>query len=376
MRRGLLAAAAFAAAAARPHQSADVATTDKRVGGSAWIADKAFAGGAVVDDARAARLLASTQLRSALEGCRLRPGAAHSALFSQEACFLLGGKDGARLPQLSKEVIRPRAPLHVAVRGPAAPDAPAATVRIAVHDGAVSVIAKPRHGAAASSAHVRAIVSEAIKGDSKGSLVTLPHIAGAPSQEWELIVRAVPEQQGMRSSSRLHMKEDGDAEAHGPIAAEEDADGAAIVSLTYAAAAEDARMHSANDAAPRLLGPANAPTVLADGQPVADRVGRSRWQYYNFLQAAPLPGRVDIVVTPISGDPGACTGRLTQSRGLAHAANMVSTSPLPSRCCTATARLAFAPPSTFLPSLFLFSASLPHLIRRALRPLSVPQTCT
>lgn len=146
------------------------------------------------------------------------------------------------------------------------------------------------------------MVSEAIKGDAKGSFVTLPHIAGAPSQEWELIVRAVPEQHSQRSSSRLHESKeaDGDADPHSAATAEADADGAATVSLTYAAASS-----GVDAAAPRLLGPANAPTVLADGQPVADFVGRSRWQYYTFLQVAPLPGRVDIVVTPISGDPGA-----------------------------------------------------------------------
>lgn len=54
------------------------------------------------------------------------------------------------------------------------------------------------------------MVSEAIKGDATGSFVTLPHIAGAPSQEWELVVRAVPEQQSQRPSSRLHELKDAD----------------------------------------------------------------------------------------------------------------------------------------------------------------------
>lgn len=304
MRRGLLAAAAVAVAAARLPASPDSAATKELDDLLAWEADKLHAIEGGPSHARASRLLSATSLLSALDGCRLRPGGDHEVLFAQESCFLHGSKDGSSSPQLAKHVVRPRAPLHVAVRGPAAPDAPAGTVRVAVHDGAVTVLAKPRFASEAAMAHVRAIVSEPTKGEAKGTLVTLPYIQGAASQEWELIIRAVPESHGQRGS---FIAKGDEADALGAGSAEEDADGAAIVSLTYAAA--EAREHSSGElasaAAPRALGPASAPTVLSDGQPVADRVGRSRWQFYTFLQTAPLAGRIDIVVTPISGDPGA-----------------------------------------------------------------------
>jgi hypothetical protein len=165
-----------------------------------------------------------------------------------------------------------------------------AEVSVDVRAGGVAISARSRHGDAAP-----AQVRQNSKGD--GFVVSLPHVAGAESQEWEVEVAAGPEAGAEQAAA-------GSRQA---IAAAKAADAAAVAEaaeageLPHAAVVDVAYSLTPGGAAGgrSLQAPAGTPTPLTDGTQVAGYLAKGAWAYYSFTQPAPLTQRTDIVVTSI-----------------------------------------------------------------------------